>query len=140
MNILTGSHSSAPYYESSASVSTTKTEESVKRAVTRLMEEKDSDGNYIVSDQCQFYAIKAVLINLCGFPSKPAEFNKVLHNLELDKLRIPYVYDSVRKIHPHQLPQNVELWRQYQNCEDDYSRKQVVPAVRLMDILKEESQ
>ena len=46
----------------------------------------------------------------------------------------------VRKILPHQLPTNVELWRQYQNTADDYSMKQVAPAVRLMDILEEEKQ
>lgn len=141
VNILTGDHASAPYYEAVAKGSSTKTEEAIKRAVIRLMEEKDESGKYIVFEQGQFYAIKAVLTSpLCGLPSKPAEFAKVMHNLELDNLRIPYVYDSVRKILPHQLPQNVELWRQYQNTTDDYSMKQVAPAVRLMDILEEEKQ
>ena len=141
VNILTGDHASAPYYEAVAKESSTKTEEAIKRAVIRLMEEKDESGKYIVFEQGQFYAIKAVLTSpLCGLPSKPAEFAKVMHNLELDNLRIPYVYESVRKILPHQLPQNVELWRQYQNTTDDYSMKQVAPAVRLMDILEEEKQ
>ena len=47
---------------------------------------------------------------------------------------VSYVYDSVRKVHLSQLPQNVELWPQYQNAVDEYSRKQVVVAVRLMEL------
>jgi hypothetical protein len=141
VNILTGDHASAPYYEAGAKGSTTKSEEAIKRAVIRLMEEKDEKGKYIVFEQGQFFGIKAVLTSpLCGLPSKPADFAKVMHNLELDNLRVPYVYESVRKILPHQLPPNVELWRQFQNTADDYSMKQVAPAVRLMDILEEEKQ
>ena len=41
VNILTGDHASAPYYEAGVKGSTTKTEEVIKRAVIRLMEEKD---------------------------------------------------------------------------------------------------
>ena len=141
VNILTGDHASAPYYEAGVKGNTTKTDDAIKRAVIRLMEEKDEEGKYIVFEQGQFFAIKAVLTSpLCGLPSKPADFAKVMHNLELDNLRVPYVYESVRKILPHQLPPNVELWRQYQNTADDYSMKQVTPAVRLMDILEEEKQ
>lgn len=118
----------------------TKSEEEVKRAVIRLMDETDEQGQYIVFEQSQFYAIKAVLTSpLCGFPAKPEDFKRVLHNLGIDNLRIPYVYDSVRKIAPHQLPKNVELWGQYENTADEYSMKQVVPAVKLMQFLKEES-
>ena len=117
----------------------TRTEEEVKRAVVRLMDEKDEDGRYIVFEQGQFFAIKAVLTSpLCGFPVKPSAFKNALHNLEIDNLRVPYDYESVRKIHPQNLPKNVEMWGQYQNTADEYSMKQVRPAVRLMQILAEE--
>ncbi len=117
----------------------TRTEEEVKRAVVRLMDEKDEQGRYIVFEQGQFFAIKAVLTSpLYGFPVKPSDFKNALHNLEIDNLRVPYDYESVRKIHPQNLPSNVELWGQYQNTADEYSMKQVRPAVRLMQILAEE--
>lgn len=139
VNILTGDHAQAPFYEAGAKCSATKTEESLKRAIVRLMEEKDEEGEYLVNEQGQFYGIKEVLTSpRCGLPTKPADFGKTLHNMELDNLRVPYVYESVRKIHVHQLPTNVELWYQYQNTADDYSMKQVRPAVRLLEILKEE--
>ena len=143
VNILTGDHASAPYYEAGANRggNTTKSEEDIRRAVIRLMEEKDADGKYLIYEQGQFYGVKAVLTSpICGLPSKPADFEKVMRNLELDNLRSPYVYDSVRKIHLHQLPQNVELWHQYKNITDEYSLKQLKPAVRLMELLEEEKE
>ena len=139
VNIYTGDYASANYYEAKENNNTTISEEDVKRAVLRLMEEKDEDGNYIVYEQCQFYAIKAVLTSpRYGFPIKPSEFGKVMHNLELDNLRVRYDYDSIRRIHPHQLPPNVDLWHQYKNTSDDYSRKQVIPALKLKELLEEE--
>ena len=113
----------------------TLTDKQVKRAVELLMDARDEKGQYIMQDQEQWFAGKSVLTQLCGFPVKPAEFEKVLTNLGLDHLRVPYVYDSVRKVHVHQLPNNVELWYQYLNIADDYSRKQVVVAVKLMELL-----
>lgn len=113
----------------------TKTDKQVKRAVEQLMDARDEQGAYLMQDQEQWFAVKAVLTQLCGFPVKPAEFEKVLRNLGVDQLRVPYVYDSVRKVHAHQLPQNVELWHQYLNATDEYSRKQVVVAVKLMELL-----
>lgn len=142
VNIMTGDHAQAIYNEAGATKrGTTKSEEIIKRALIRLMDEKDDDGKYLVYEQGQFYGVKAVLTSpICGLPSKPADFEKVMCNLELDKLRIPYVYESVRRIHPQKLPPNVELWPQYLNITDEYSQKQVRPAVRLMELLDEEKE
>ena len=116
--------------------SATKTDKMVKQAVEMLMESCNDVGCFIMEDQEQWYAVKAVLTQLCGFPTKPADFERTLKNLGLDQLRVAYVYDSVRKVHVHQLPTNVELWRQYEKTADEYSYKQVVVAVRLMDLLE----
>ena len=142
VNIMTGDHAQAVYNEArETKQGITKSEEIIKRALIRLMDEKDDEGNYLVYEQGQFYGLKAVLTSpICGLPSKPADFETVMRNLELDKLRIPYVYESVRKIHPHKLPNNVELWHQYQNITDEYSLKQLKPAVRLMELLEEEKE
>ncbi len=113
----------------------TKTDKQVKQAVALLMAAEDAEGAFVMQDQEQWYAVKSVLTQLCGFPVKPADFERSLKNLELDQLRVPYVYDSVRKVHVHQLPSNVELWQQYQNTADEYSRKQVAVAVKLMELL-----
>lgn len=114
---------------------TTKTDKQVKRAVELLMDANDEYGQYLMQDQEQWFAAKVVLTQICGFPVKPSDFERSLKNLGLDQLRVPYVYDSVRKVHVHQLPQNVELWYHYLNTVDEYSRKQVVVAVKLMELL-----
>lgn len=137
LNLVVESGATVNYYGGEKSpAATTKSEEDVRRAVVQLMEERDEKGNYLLNDQQQFFAVKAVLTALCGFPVKPAEFAKVMHNLELDNLRVRYNYESVRKVAVHQLPQNVELWHQYQNTADEYSMKQVVVGVRLMELLQ----
>jgi hypothetical protein len=114
----------------------TVTDKQAKRAVELLMDACDEQGQYIMQDQEQWFALKSVLTQLCGFPVKPAEFEKVLKNLGIDHLRVPYVYDSVRKVFVHQLPQNVELWHHYQNIADEHSRKQVVVALKLIELLE----
>jgi len=139
LNMVVESGATVNYYEQAVRGGTTKSEEAVKRAVMRLMDEKDDDGKYIVFEQGQFYAIKAVLTSpLCGFPSKPAQFGRTLENLGLAHLRVAYSSESVKKVHVHQLPANVELWHQYQNTADGYSMKQVRVAVRLMELLSDE--
>ena len=142
VNILTGEHAQVVYNEAGAASSggtATRSEEMIRRALLRLMDERDAEGNYLVFEQGQFYGVKAVLTSpLCGLPSKPADFERVMRNMELDNLRVPYVYESIRKVHPHQLPSNVELWYQYLDTADEYSLKQVRPAVRLIQLLEEE--
>ena len=115
----------------------TKTEEEIRDAVIRLMDEKDAEGHYLLHDQNQHYAVKKVLTSLFGFPQKPSDYGMLMHNLELDNLRVKYDNESIRKVHLHNLPNDVSLWHNYQNTADEYSRKQVVVATRLMALLEE---
>ena len=139
LNMVVESGATVNYYGSSrANTAITPTEEQVKRAVEKLMEEKDEGGKYLMCEQQQWYGVKAVLTKLCEFPVKPAQFERTLENLELAHLRVAYNGESVKKVHLHQLPANVELWHQYQNTADDYSMKQIKVAVRLIDLLKYE--
>ena len=114
----------------------TKTEEEVKAAIEKLMNEKDSQNEFLMHDQDQWYAIFRVLSTYCGYPSKPSDFSKTMENLGMDEIRVPCKYESFRKVTPHQLPQNVSLWHQYKNTADQYSKKQVVVAVRFMELLE----
>lgn len=142
VNIMTGDHAQAIYNEAiETKQCRTKSDEIIKRALIRLMDEKDEEGNYLIYEKGQFYGVRAVLTSpICGLPSKPADFKRVLINLELDNLRIPYDYEIVRKIYPHKLPNNVELWHQFMDTADDYTLKQIKPAVRLIELLKEEKE
>ena len=64
----------------------TVTDKQAKRVVELLMDACDEQGQYIMQDQEQWFALKSVLTQLCGFPVKPAEFEKVLKNLGIDHL------------------------------------------------------
>ena len=113
----------------------TNTEEDVKSAIEKLMEARDENGTYIMRDQDQWYAVFRVLSAKCGFPQKSKDFVVTMANLGLDNLRVPCRYESIRKVSFHNLPQNVDLWHQYQNTADQYSMKQVTVAVRLMELM-----
>lgn len=114
----------------------TKTEEEVKTAIEKLMNEKDSQDKFLMNDQEQWYAIFRVLSTFYGYPKKITDFCRTMKNLDMDKMRVPCKYDSFRKVSPNQLPSNVSLWVQYKNTTDHYSMKQVVVAVRFMELLE----
>lgn len=122
------------YGESSPTHS--KTEEEVKNAIEKLMDEKDSQNEFLMRDQDQWYAIFRVLSTFCGYPQKAPDFSRTMENLGMGEMRVPCKYDSFRKVSPNQLPQNVSLWHQYKNTADQYSMKQVVVAVKLMELLE----
>ena len=100
------------------------------------MNEKDNQDKFLMNDQDQWYAIFRVLSYFCGYPPKPADFSRTMENLGMGEVRVPCKYDSFRKVSPNQLPPNVSLWPQYKHTADQYSMKQVVVAVRLMELLE----
>lgn len=126
------------YYQKYAegATSNSKTEKDVKNAIERLMEVKDDQNEFLMRDQDQWYAIFRVLSTFCGYPQKAPDFSRTMENLGMSAMRIPCKYDSFRKVSPNQLPQNVSLWHQYKNTADQYSMKQVVVAVKLMELLE----
>ena len=115
--------------------SLTTSDEDIKKAIEALMEAKDGEGQYIMHDLDQWYAIFRVLSQICGYSSKPKDFETNMHNIGADKLRIPCKYDNYRKIVLNQLPKNVMLWGQYKNSADQYSMKQIKVAIKLMELL-----
>lgn len=115
--------------------SLTTSDEDIKEAIEALMEATDGEGQYIMHDLDQWYAIFRVLSQLCGYSSKPKDFETNMRNIGADKLRIPCKYDNYRKIVLSQLPANVTLWGQYKNSADQYSMKQIKVALKLMQLL-----
>ena len=108
-------------------------------AVKQLMNEKTDKDGYLMYEQEQFYAIMRVLVKCYGLPITPkTAFGKIMNNLGLENLRIPYKYESVRKVSPPQLATlDVDLWHQYENEADEYTMKQVRIAVRLLSLIEQ---
>ena len=117
--------------DSSLSVS----DKDIKSAIEELQALQDDDGEYLMHDLDQWYAVFRVLSQFCGYPKKPKDFELTMKNIGADGFRLPCKYDNFRKVTLNKLPQNVALWKQYVNSADQYSLKQIKVAIKLMDLL-----
>ena len=114
---------------------TTVSDEKIKNAIEELQEAKDEQGNYIMHDKDQWYAVFRVLNHYCGYPAKPKDFEITMKNIGSDNFRLPCNYENFRKVALNHLPQNVSLWKQFTNKADQHSFKQINVAEKLMEIL-----
>ena len=112
-----------------------KSDKDIKEAIKKLQEERDEQGKFLMHDLDQWYAIFRVLSHFCGYPKKRKDFEKTMKNIGADDFRIPCKYENFRKVALNQLPQNVALWKQFVNSADQYSLKQIIVAMKLMELL-----
>ena len=112
-----------------------KSDKEIKEALVELQEVKDEQGEFLMHDFDQWYAVYRVLYQFCGYPIKPKEFEKTMKNIGADDFRLPCKYENFRKVVLNQLPQNVALWKQYINSASQYSLKQILVAIKLMELL-----
>ena len=79
------------YQKHSDGRTVTKTEEEVKDVVSRLMEERDEHGDYIMRDQDQWYAVFRVLSAKCGFapgsPTQECRFSGRIRAIAIGRVR-----------------------------------------------------
>ena len=113
----------------------TVSDKNIKNAIEELLKAKDEQGNYIMHDKDQWYAVFRVLNHYCGYPAKPKDFEITMKNIGTDTLRLPCNYENFRKVALNQLPKNVSLWKQFINKADQYSLKQINVATKLMELL-----
>lgn len=107
----------------------------IKSAIEELQKIQDDNGEYLMHDLDQWYAVFRVLSQFCGYPKKPKDFELTMKNIGADDFRLPCKYDNFRKVALNQLPQNVSLWKQYVNTADQYSLKQIKVVIKLMELL-----
>ena len=112
-----------------------KSDKEIKDALEELQKVKDEQGEFLMHDLDQWYAVFRVLSHFCGYPKKPKDFEKTMKNIGTDAFRIPCKYENFRKVTLNKLPQNVALWKQYVNSADQYSLKQIVVAIKLIELL-----
>ena len=123
---------------SSSSCSLHASEEKIKEILLALLEATDENGNRIFTEKAQWYAVYKVLYECQGYPSKISEFCDIMKNWGMDKVTPACTYDSVAKA-PRltNIPTpKVTLWHNYIDKADDKFRKQVVVAMKLMEMLK----
>ena len=114
-------------------------EEQIKDTLHTLLESTDEEGNGIFTEKGQWYAVYKVLSECHGYPSKISEFCDVMKNWGMDKVSPACVYDSVRKV-PNQVSiptPKVTLWHNYKDKADEKFKKQIIVAMKLMELLVE---
>ena len=114
-------------------------EEKIRQTILALLEATDKEGKKIFIEKAQWYAVYKVLSDGHGFPSKISEFCDIMLNWGMDKVNPACVYDSVRKV-PNQISfptPKVVLWHQYKDKAEAKFMKQIIVAIKLMELLEE---
>jgi len=123
--------------EQDKSMTLTYSEQKTKAAIEEIMNMQDDQDEYIFKDQEQWYAVYKVLSTFCGYPAKMTDFERVIKDMGCGDLRIPCKYESFRKVPDKisQLPPNIKLWPSFNNSVGQTSKKILVVALKLMDLL-----
>jgi len=114
-------------------------EEKIKQSILALLEATDKEGKKIFTEKAQWYAVYKVLSDGHGFPCKISEFCDIMLNWGMDEVNPACVYDSVRKV-PNQVSfptPKVALWHQYKDRADDKFKKQIIVAMKFVELLEE---
>lgn len=113
-------------------------EKQIKEILHTLLDSTDEEGKGIFTEKSQWYAVYKVLSECNGYPSKISEFCVVMKNWGMDKVNPACVYNSVRKV-PNQISiptPKVTLWHNYKDKADDKFKKQIIVAMKLMELLE----
>lgn len=113
-------------------------EKEIKDNILTLLDATDEDGKKIFTEKGQWYAVYKVLSDLHDYPSKMTDFCNIMKNLGMDKVSPACDYESMRKI-PNSVvfPTNkVTLWQNYKDKAEAKFKKQIVVAMKLMELFE----
>ena len=126
------------YFTTSSTQSMNTSEEEIKNALLALQEATDEEGQRIFTEKSQWYAVYKVLSECHGYPTNIREFCDIMKNWEMDKVSPACTYENIRKI-PNQIviPTNkVTLWHNYKDKAEGKFKKQIIVAIKLMELLE----
>ena len=113
-------------------------EDKMKETLLALLETTDEEDHRIFTEKGQWYAVYKVLSECHGYPTKISEFCDIMKNWGMDKVTPACTYESVKKV-PNQVnipTPKVTLWHNYKDKADEKFKKQVVVAMKLMEMLE----
>ena len=112
----------------------------VREALEELLSATDEGGGKLFTQNNQWYAVFKVLSELYDYPSNMKDFCRVMTDWGMGEATPPCKYDSIKKASAEvtQLSCKVSLWRSYLNKANTLAKKQIVVALKLMDLLSEE--
>ena len=127
-------HSEQPMKRTSLHAS----EEEIKEAILALLEATDEDGKRILTEKSQWYAVYKVLSECHDFPSKMTDFCDIMKNWSMDGVSPACDYASIRKV-PNNVAfptPKVTLWHNYKDKAEVKFKKQIMVAIKLMELLE----
>lgn len=68
------------------------------KAMAKLMELKDENGEYLLQNSAQLDGVYRVLVDECHYPSSFKTFIAKIATLDIDSLRVAFDYDTLRRI------------------------------------------
>lgn len=115
-------------------------DEQVRRAMLRLMDARDSEGNYLFTYKSQWIAVYRVLRDMEVIGKEYIEFVRYTRRLGMDSSRMPCSYTAIRNI-SGMFAKPLDDWHieKYKGNTGVFSRNLRV-AKKFMALLKEEMQ
>lgn len=114
-------------------------EEEIKKALLALLKATDENGKRVFTEKNQWYAVYKVLSELHDYPSKMTDFCDIMKNWGMHEASPACDYESMRKV-PNNVtfPTNkVTLWHNYKDKAEAKFKKQIIVAMKLMELLEE---
>ena len=114
-------------------------EAKVKDTLLTLLEVTNEEGKRIFTEKGQWYAVYKVLSECYGYPTKVSEFCDIMTNWGMNKVTPACSYESVKKIPTHIMATSnkVILWHNLKDKADPKFMKQIMVAIKLMELLEE---
>lgn len=111
----------------------------VKQCIEQLMKEKDERGELLMKHSNQWVAIHRILNDYYGFAKEPMAFYREMEELGMDEIRIPCVYDALKRSDGF-FDKPFEEWdaNRYSGSHKATFYKQYNVAARLKALLKKE--
>lgn len=114
-------------------------EEEIKKTLLRLLKTIDEEGKQIFTEKGQWYAVYKVLSDLHNYPSKMTDFCDIMKNWGMNLVAPACDYESIRKV-PNTVvfpTQKVSLWHNYKDRAEAKFKKQIIVAMKLIELLSE---
>lgn len=114
-------------------------EQKIKDVLLDLLEATDDEGKKIFTEKGQWYAVYKVLSDCHGYPKNMHEFCNIMQNWGMNEVTPSCDYESIRKI-PSLVSfptPKVTLWSNFKERAEAKFKKQLVVAMKLMELLPE---
>ena len=113
-------------------------ENKIKETLLNLLQATDGEGNRLFTEKSQWYAVYKVLSECHGYPSKVSEFCDIMTNWGMDNVTPACSYENVKKVPTNvtATSNKVSLWHNLKDKADPKFKKQIVVAMKLMEMLE----